>query len=825
MMCRWTVFLLGPAGCGKTAIWKTLLRAQNNFGEKTIFKPINPKAVTRNELYGFLHPSTREWKEGLISVNFRDMANNQTNLHQWIVLDGDIDAEWIESMNTVMDDNKMLTLASNERIPLTPTMRLLLEINHMVHCSPATVSRGGVIYVNTEDIGWAPVVDSWINGLEDKQYVPLLIELFGRYMEKSLEHCRRNFRTLVPVVQVNQAQTVCKILDGIIPKEVVRGTPPMDKKLMEFQFVFAVTWALGGAMLVDKVTDFKLQFSKWWTSEWKNVAYPEKGLVFDYYVDESTCMMTPWLEKMTQFEYTNDINNFGNLFVSTVDTLRMTYFLDSLLENAHYVMFVGTAGTGKTALMRNKLMHMDQERFCYATVNLNSFSDANALQTIMEQPLEKKSGVRFGPPGARRLLYFFDDMNMPYVDKYDTQSPIELARQYVDYSGWFDKVKILLKEIMKSQLVACMNPTAGSFNITPRMQRHFATFSFVMPPADIVRVIYAGLIEGHMKEFDPDVAKLGPKIVDASLELHKQVTNNFMPSAVKFHYQWNLRELTNLAQGLCRMISQNYSEPLQAARLWIHEVERVFLDRMINDTDSQRFCEIRESVSKKYFNEFKLDELDARPLIMTGFLNFTPDDMPIYEAVSSFDELKKKLDQELASHNETNAVMELVLFQQAMEHVTRITRIIGLPRGNAMLVGVGGSGKQSLARLASFICQYEVFQISVTSTYGVTDFKENLLALYIKAGIKSCPVTFLMTDGQIVQERFLVYINDYLSCGFIPDLMTPEDKDNMCNGVRNECKAAGVLDTPENLWDYFIDKVSLKDLAGFRQQRRTPLYS
>jgi len=804
---RWSVFLLGPAGCGKSAIWKTLLRAQNNFGEKTIFKPINPKAVTRNELYGFLHPTTREWKEGLISVNFRDMANNQTNLHQWIVLDGDIDAEWIESMNTVMDDNKMLTLASNERIPLTPTMRLLLEINHMVHCSPATVSRGGVIYVNTEDIGWAPVVDSWINGLEDKQYVPLLIELFGRYMEKSLEHCRRNFRTLVPIVQVNQAQMVCKILDGIVPKEAVRGAAPPDKKLMEYQFVFAATWALGGAMLVDKVTDFKMQFSKWWISEWKNVAYPEKGLVFDYYVDEGTCMMMPWLDRMQHFDYTNDINNFGNLFVNTLDTLRMSYFLDSLLENAHYVMFVGTAGTGKTALMRNKLMNMDQERFCYATVNLNSFSDASAMQTIMEQPLEKKSGVRFGPPGARRLLYFFDDMNMPYVDKYDTQSPIELARQYVDYSGWFDKVKILLKEIIKSQLVACMNPTAGSFNITPRMQRHFATFGFVMPPSDIVRVIYAGLIEGHMSAFDPDVAKVAPKIVDASLELHKMVANSFMPSAIKFHYQWNLRELTNVAQGLCRMIKSAYSDPLNVVRLWIHEVERVFLDRMITDSDAERFNELRVAVTKKFFDDFKAEELEERPLIMTWFLNFTPDDSPIYEAVPSYEVLKKKLDEELAAHNDTNAVMELVLFQQAMEHVTRISRIIGLPRGNAMLVGVGGSGKQSLARLASFICQYEIFQISVTASYGVNDFKENLLALYIKTGLKTTPVTFLMTDGQIVQERFLVYINDYLSCGFIPDLMTPEDKDVMCNGVRNECKAAGILDTPENLWDYFIDKV------------------
>lgn len=82
-----------------------------------------------------------------------------------------------------------------------------------------------------------------------------------------------------------------------------------------------------------------------------------------------------------------------------------------------------------------------------------------------------------------------------------------------------------------------------------------------------------------------------------------------------------------------------------------------------------------------------------------------------------------------------------------------------------MLVGVGGSGKQSLARLASFICGYDVFQITVSSTYGLADFKENLLSLYQKAGVKSQPTTFLLTDNQIVKEQMLVYINDYLSTG------------------------------------------------------------
>eukprot|EP00854_Cymbomonas_tetramitiformis_P002137 gene2137-2836_t len=156
-------------------------------------------------------------------------------------------------------------------------------------------------------------VESWlqnvVDGMRDalRLYVPLLIELFGRYMDKSLEHVRRNFKTVCPLPLVNQAQSVCKILEGIIPKEPVRGAPPPDKKLMEYNFVFAVTWALGGAMFVDKVTDYRLQFSKWWVSEWKNVAYPEKGLVFDFYVDEKQIMMVPWSEKAEKTQKKADL--------------------------------------------------------------------------------------------------------------------------------------------------------------------------------------------------------------------------------------------------------------------------------------------------------------------------------------------------------------------------------------------------------------------------------------------------------------------------------------------------------------------------------------
>lgn len=75
--------------------------------KKPIWQDLNPKAVTNDELFGFINPATREWKDGLFSCIMRDLANLSSDSPKWIVLDGDIDPMWIESLNTVMDDNKV----------------------------------------------------------------------------------------------------------------------------------------------------------------------------------------------------------------------------------------------------------------------------------------------------------------------------------------------------------------------------------------------------------------------------------------------------------------------------------------------------------------------------------------------------------------------------------------------------------------------------------------------------------------------------------------------------------------------------------------------
>ena len=815
LVVRWSVFVVGPSGSGKSEMERTLSKAQNLNGEKSTINYLNPKGVDRNELYGYMHPATREWKDGLISQIFRDLANCETVKHEWIVLDGDIDAEWIESMNTVMDDNKMLTLASNERIPLTPPMRLLLEVENMREASPATVSRGGVIFLNDTDVGWAPYIASWIQQREMDSERQLLTKMFEDYGEKTFHHVHRNLKTIVPLPKINFAMSTVYILEGIFGngEQFAQKMKQIGKedgeRLFEMFFMYAIVWAAGGSLTIDKSGDYKAQFDKWFRAEFPKIPYPEEGTVFNFVVNQETMEFEHWSKRIQPYQHVPG-TVFGNLYVNSLETQQLTAILDLVVPYRRPVCFVGVAGTGKTTIMKDKLRHVDPEQFMSLGINFNSFTTSYVAQMAIESVLEKKTGKTFGPPGSRKMIYFIDDLNMPTVDKYGTQQPIALLRQAFDYEAWYDRVKLQPREMQKCQFLSCMNPTAGSFFIDPRLQKSYMNFAVMMPNNEVLKFIYKSILDGYLSQgFSAEVRNISETIVDATVDLYLQVAKYFLPTAIKFHYNFNLRETANIVQGISRATPAKAKTAVDAARLWYHECQRVIGDRLTTDDDQAKFLEMITATNKKWFGDIKdQDALNARPNYWTTFAVPGVDDTDRpYANINDINELTKVVEDRLHEYNENNAVMDLVMFDQAVEHVCRITRVIELPRGNALLVGVGGSGKQSLARLAAFIVGYESYQITVTSSYGMTDFKENLLTLYQKSGIKGIGIAFILTDGQIVKEQFLVLINDFLASGNIADLMPKDEKDNCCNAIRGEVKQAGLQDTADNCWDFFIEKV------------------
>ncbi|XP_077869744.1 dynein beta chain, ciliary-like [Saccoglossus kowalevskii] len=800
---RHSVFVLGNAGTGKSQVLKTLNKTYANMKRRPVWHDLNPKAVTNDELFGIINPATREWKDGLFSTTMRDLSNVTHDGPKWIVLDGDIDPMWIESLNTVMDDNKVLTLASNERIPLTPSMRLLFEISHLKTATPATVSRAGILFINPSDLGWNPVITSWIDTREDQSQRANLTILFDKYLPLCLETMRFRFKKITPITEQSMVMMLCYLLEVLLTPT---NTPPdCPKELYELYFVFACVWAFGGAMFQDQLVDYRVEFSKWWVTEFKTIKFPSAGTVFDYYIDAETHKFVSWAELVPNFELDPEMP-LQAVLVHTSETIRLKYFMDLLMEMGRPCMLVGNAGLGKSVLVGDKLGNLSDD-YMVANVPFNYYTTSAMLQGVLEKPLEKKAGRNYGPPGTKKLIYFIDDMNMPMVDTYGTVQPHTLIRQHMDYKHWYDRNKLTLKDIHNCQYVACMNPTSGSFTINPRLQRHFCVFALSFPGQDALKAIYSSILSQHLllNSFPQALQKMAVTIVDGALEVHKKVTSTFLPTAVKFHYVFNLRDLSNIFQGFLFSMPDCLKAPVDFVRLWLHESERVYGDKLIDDKDIEAFAKLKFDYAKKYFEEIDDEALQAKPNIFCHFASGIGE--PKYLQVEGWDSLSKILVEALDSYNEINAVMNLVLFEDAMFHVCRINRILESPRGNALLVGVGGSGKQSLARLASYISSLDVFQITLRKGYSIPDLKLDLAAQYIKAGLKNVGTVFLMTDAQVSDEKFLVLINDLLASGEIPDLFPDDEIENIIGGIRNEVKGAGLLDTRENCWKFFIDRV------------------
>ena len=122
----------------------------------------------------------------------------------------------------------------------------------------------------------------------------------------------------------------------------------------------------------------------------------------------------------------------------------------------------------------------------------------------------------------------------------------------------------------------------------------------------------------------------------------------------------------------------------------------------------------------------------------------------------------------LEEHNaESKSPMPLVMFLDAIEHVLRIARILRQPQGNALLLGVGGSGRQSMSKMATYISGYELFQVEIAKGYGMTEWREDLRRCLLQAGVKDTPTSFVFTDAQVVMESFLEDVNNILNAGSV----------------------------------------------------------
>ncbi|KAF5296158.1 hypothetical protein FQA39_LY12612 [Lamprigera yunnana] len=816
---RHGIMTLGPTGAGKTTCIHILMRALTQLGKSHREMRMNPKAITAAQMFGRLDVATNDWTDGIFSALWRKTLKLREGEYVWLVMDGPVDSIWIENLNSVLDDNKTLTLANGDRLSMAPTCKIIFEPHNIDNASPATVSRNGMVYMSSSGLNWNPAVKAWLKKRSPKEQ-EVFYKLFEESFNTLYSWVTQNLVLVMNVLQCNVTLQILNLLEGLIPSQFEENEDTASKsdhgdledELLEEVvkteikflteehlskiYVFVLIWGLGSLL----ETKDRLKFDLFLKEKLNQLDLPvnnsknANATVFDYAVN-TYGEWELWSMSVTNYVYPEMATpEYSNILIPITDNVRIDYLIDVIAKQAKGVLLIGEQGSAKTVMIKAYMKKANPEVYLIRSFNFSSATSPYQFQKTIESYVEKRMGNTFGPPGGKKLIAFIDDVNLPEINYWGDQITNEILRQTMEMNGFYSLEKPgEFTQVVDVQFVAAMiQPGGGRNDIPSRLKRHLCIINCPLPTEFAIDKIFGVIGQGHYnvkRGFILGVRNLIKKLVPLTRKLWSVTRAKLLPTPAKFHYVFSLRDLSRIWQGMVGTLSTVIESESSLMILWKHECTRVFSDRFTIVEDKIWFDEeILTMIEQELGTEYRTMSL-PNP-VFVDFMRDAPEptgeegedadmELPkVYEPVNDDNELRERLDMFLAQFNEMvrGSGMDLVFFPDAMLHLVKISRVIRHPRGNVMLVGVGGSGKQSLTKLSTFIAGYKSFQITLTRSYNIANFLEDIKVLYRSCGCQAKGTTFIFTDLDIKEEGFLEYLNNILSSGVISNLFTKDEQ-------------------------------------------------
>eukprot|EP00741_Cyanophora_paradoxa_P022582 tig00000248_g21807.t1 len=795
ILLRHGVMLVGPPMAGKTALYRLLaaalgeLNAQGPAVERAVsVAVINPKAVPPGRLLGSFTDSTQEWQDGVLVGRLRDFCGwrkqaGESEPRKWLVLDGPVDPAWVEDLNSLLDDNRVLTLMTGERLLLPKNVTVLFELQDLVVASPATISRVWIVFMDATDLGWRPLVESWLASL------PVAIEAAGKeairvlvdwLVGPSLEFVRARVREPWGTQDAQLVAGLLRLLGALLEDAA-------DPKQLAALFVFALVWTVGASgdepgreafdgflrPIVAGVDPARPPPPR------AALDLPDGASLYDLRFDGAAGRFGRWADRIGPDWRPPPGAVPGGFLVPTPETERAAFVLAKLVSHGHPALLVGPPAAGKTAIVRACLSHLPP-RFRHASLALATRTEASVLQQRMEAELVKRArGVLApDPEGARRLVVFLDDLNLPQREKYGSQPPLELVRQFCDHGGWYAAAGTDFLRVEGVQLVAAMGPPGGGrTSISARLSRHFGLLSIPGPSGEALRSIYTSVCSWSLAQhgFSGDVVRLAPALAAATVQLHERAVQAFLPTAARPHYVFTARRVGELLRGVLLASPQRVATAEAAARLWAHEALRVYADTLVDDADRAALvAAVREAA--------------AGPLGVPSSLHWAG-------VAGRYEEHEAgELAQALQAAVEADGAGGTLLFRSAVEHAARASRTLTVPGCHAIVLGVPGSGRAELVRLAARLAGAEVAE-------PAPEWRNGLRRLMRQAAARR--TALVLQESHLEGGSVLDDVSALVKGDELPGLFSAAERAELGELVRH-LAPAGAAPTPDALHALFL---------------------
>uniref|UniRef100_A0A182PB45 Dynein heavy chain tail domain-containing protein n=1 Tax=Anopheles epiroticus TaxID=199890 RepID=A0A182PB45_9DIPT len=672
-----------------------------------------PYRIIPNTLRRFSCPSAfdREWLESVMRTSLLHpppAGSEECTGRKCLIFDSvPADSEWIDCVSQLGRPGHYM---SSDFTPITSDgpdrdgKKVIVEcVGPLDPITPSTVSHFSLVHISGTDLDWADVVACW---LEQKAQILLrerLEELVGKYLAGLLAFRRTECRTVANVTDVSVVRTFCQLCDScLLPFDMRKTFRPETGQTVLQQwsealgkvFFFCAVWSIAGSMDDDGC---RSKYDLFLREQHPEAGYPLKGNVYQFYVALPEGTWRPWDTKLpTQIPV-----HAPEFFYRSAHTIAYEFLVRALMRNNGTPVLLGSeTAVGKSALGKAILSELEPSRWTSMRIVLTQRTTILQLRQRLRCHALKIMKTRLYPEDRKQMVCFFDDLHTTVSNPYAVD---EFIRGFCDTGEWHELDRPMRIEqcqtLLAMRLHRCHTPTPAI--VQSLLNR---CHLLIMTPATEEQLgqIFTDMLLSTVGQPGQPVLRL---LAPATVDFIGRLTRRLPPTPARLRYQFSLQTIASIVRAVCHCLGvaagrdAYLPEKAQLLRLWIHECYRETWDRL-ERTDHRRFYELLNESVSGYF-EVTLHGLcpNNQSPIFTDLMPAQDGKNP-YEDVRDVNQLIRRVE-ERWSEVLDESTKNLIIHREAIEHTTKLLRIVRLGRIGTVLMGLPGGGRTVICQLAA----------------------------------------------------------------------------------------------------------------------------